>query len=131
MFTTTEQVLELTGYATSIEGILRAQTVIEAYVGRVEAEVDNANDVMLLARATAFQCAYMGDEEGLDIFTQVAAVQTMQYGASVRYRENDIAAPFIAPLAVFACRNLTFKRIRSVKTGRIFQNVPVPEWRTE
>lgn len=130
MFTTTEQVKELTGYEVPQETVIMAQAIVESFVGRVEAEVIDANDMMLLGRATAYQSAYMFQDES-KIFEQIAAEQVMNYGNMVTFAKNGVS-PWIAPLAVIACQRLTWKRIRSVRTGSIFaEPVQVADWRTE
>lgn len=123
MFTTTDSVLSLTGYEVSLTDINMAQAIIESYVGKVEAEVYDANDLMLLDRATAYQAAYMVKNKEL-VFEQMSAQQIMQFGQMVTFKQDD-AAPFIAPLAILACKRLSWKRIRSIRTGRIFDNGPV------
>jgi hypothetical protein len=40
-----------------------------------------------------------------------------------------MSAPFIAPLAVMAARGLSFKKPRSIKTGKIFQWPTYIDWR--
>lgn len=123
MFTTTDSVLSLTGYEVRLTDINMAQAIIESYVGKVEAEVYDANDLMLLDRATAYQAAYMVKNKEL-VFEQMSAQQIMQFGQMVTFKQDD-AAPFIAPLAILACKRLSWKRIRSIRTGRIFDNGPV------
>lgn len=130
MFTTIEQVKELTDYDVDAKTITMAQSIIEAYVGRLEIEVTNASDVVLLGRATAYQAAYMlGNSEA--VFEQMNAYQISQFGQMVTFQASNVVAPWVAPLSVLACQRLSWKRIRSVKTGTIFSQ-PVPErtWET-
>lgn len=131
MFTTTEQVNVLTGYDVEVSDIHKAQAIIESYVGRLEVEVTNATDIMLLGRATAYQAAYMKDDP-MKVFEQISVSQIGQYGATVSFKSGDVVSPWIAPLAVIACQRLTWKRIRSVRTGSIWDR-PTDEsrWTTE
>lgn len=128
MWTTQEEVKELTGKDVDLELITQAQAIIESYVGRLEIEVGSATDAMLLGRATAYQAAYMLDDSDR-VFSQVSAMQIMQFGNMVSFR--DSLSPFVAPLAIIACQRLSWKRIRSVKTGSIYARpVVADDWRT-
>lgn len=130
MFTTIEQVKELTNVDVPQETIIMAQNIIEAFVGRDEIEVIHPNDKALLGKATAYQAAYMFGDEA-KVFEQAAVTQTTQFGQAISYR-GDGSSPWIAPLAVIACQRLSWKRMRSVKTGSIFYHAPVVEgWRYE
>lgn len=129
MFTTIEQVKELSGADCTQELIIMAQAMIESYIGKVEAVVEDGNDLMLLGRATAYQTAYlMGDMER--VLGTVKAQQIMQYGNMVTYFD-DGASPFIAPMAIIACKRLSWNRMRSVKTGSIWYHPPYESgWKT-
>lgn len=130
MFTTIEQVKELTGYDVPQETIIMAQSVIESYVGRVEIDVEEPTDKALLGKATAYQSAYMVND-GAKVFEQAAVVQSAQFGQSITMRSDGVS-PWVAPLAVIACQRLSWKRIRSVKTGSLFARPPVVEgWKYE
>lgn len=131
MFTTVAEVKELTNYDVDEALIIRAQSIIEAYVGRLEVEVPNAVDLMLLGRATAYQAVYMKDDED-KVFEQVATIQTMQYGNMITYTPDNMS-PWIARLAIIACQRLSWKRIRSVRTGSIYGSLPesLNRWSTE
>lgn len=102
-----------------------AQFVIEIYTGRVEGEVDGARDKALLARATVAQCVYMRENPALT-YEQIAA-GTIQSGGEMTVFNNP-DAPFIAPLAIIACRHLSWKNSRSVRVGRIWQKLTKPDW---
>lgn len=130
MFTTVQEVEELTGYAVNQQHVNRAQAIIEAYVGRTEPEVVSAHDKMLLGRATAYQSVYML-ENGDTVFEHIGATQIMQFGQMMTF-PNDKVTPWVAPLAILACQRLSWKRIRSVKTGTIY-HTPVDEagWRSQ
>lgn len=129
MFTTIEQVKELTGYDVEQEVITMAQNIIEAYVGKVEQQVQDPIDRMLLGKAVSYQSAYMRDN-ALMIFEQVATTYIAQFGQTMTFRGNDTATPFIAPLAVISCGKLSWKSNRSVKTGSMYDRGPTAyDWR--
>lgn len=131
MFTTVAKVEEYTGYAVDQETVIMAQAIIEAYVGRLEPEVNTAHDLSLLERATAYQAAYMRDNKAT-VFEQISLSQVMQFGQMMTFKQNDIVSPWVAPLAVLACQRLSWKRIRSVRTGSIYYTPPaVDDWRTD
>lgn len=129
MFTTIDQVEELTGYAVTQETIIQSQAIIESYVGRVEAEVNNAQDLMILGRATAYQAAYMRDDTD-KVFEQMSIASILQYGQQLTFKSGDIVSPWVAPLAVIACKRLSWARSRSVKTGSLYYSAPdADDWR--
>ncbi len=119
MFTTPERVLELTGYTVTGEQLSQAQGILESYIGRLEEDVTNPSDLGLLERATAFQSAYMVNNWGRT-FEQVRMSQMVQNSNMITFKANDNTSPWLAPLAVIACRNLSWTKTRSIKTGRIF-----------
>lgn len=130
MFTTVESVKELTGYDLPLESIKRAQALIESYTGRLEIQVTDAVDLAILDRATAYQAVYM-EYDLVRVFGQAKAEQVMAYGNMVTYVDDGVS-PWIAPLAVIACRRLSWNRTRSVKTGSIYNQPLQPkEWKTE
>jgi len=126
MFTSVQQTKTITDRDVDLALLNRAQSIIETYIGRVEAQVDDPNDKAMLAKATAYQAVYMQDNEDI-VFEQVALRTTGQGESVVSFQDG--MAPYIAPLAVIACRGLSFKRARSVRTGRIFQTEPFIKWR--
>jgi hypothetical protein len=119
MFVTIERVKELTGKDVDLELVRQAQSVVETYIGRVEAEVIDPNDLAILSNATAYQTAYMEENPGIT-FEQVAVLTAGQSESAVQF---DIGkwAPFLAPLTFMACRRLSWKRSRSVHVGPIFE----------
>lgn len=123
MFTTIEEVKALTDSDVDLKLIAMAQAIVESYIGRVESEIDNANDSMLLARATAYQSAYMVVYD--DMFEQTAVEQVNQFGNSMKFRQDGVS-PWVAPLAVIACQKLSWRRMRSIKTGSIFDKPSEP-----
>lgn len=131
MFTTIEQTTELTGKDVTQETIIMAQGIIEAYVGRIEVEVTDPNDRALLGKAVAYQAAYMFGDEA-KTFEQMGAMQIMQFGQMVTFNQ-DGTQPWIAPLAVLTCKRLSWKGMRSIKTGALFPKGPVRHegWRYE
>ena len=120
MFCTTRDVERLTGYAVTQDVLNRAQAILEVYVGRIEQDVTNMRDHSLLGRALAYQAAYMRDNAE-QIFEQVMVQQSGQNDSLTTYKANDMTAPWIAPLAVMACKKLSWTKSRSVHTGRVFQ----------
>lgn len=114
MFTTVEHVREF-GYEVDNGLLFMAQSVIETHIGRVEADIDSANDLALLRLAATFQAIYMKAHPGLT-FEQIAAVTITQSGTSTTF-DADYNSPFIAPMAHKACRNLSWRGSRSYKTG--------------
>lgn len=130
MFTTVEGVKDLTGYEVDNATISIAQSIIEAYIGRDESLITDGNDLSLLEKATAYQSAYMVNDKA-KVFEQISAQQIMQFGQMMTFKADEPAAPFVAPLAILACKRLSWKRLRSVKTGSIYYRPPVQnEWRT-
>jgi hypothetical protein len=72
MFTTINSVKEYTDADVTMPLIKRAQAVIEVYIGKDEIDIDNPSDLLLLDKMTAYQSAYMLDNEGI-VYTQVAS----------------------------------------------------------
>ena len=127
MFTTVNNVKEYTDADVTLELIKRAQAIIEVYVGKDEIDIDNPSDLLLLDKMTAYQAAYMFENEAV-VYTQIAS-NSVGAGDSAQNFNADMAAPFIAPLAVFAAKGLSFKKPRSIKTGKIFQWPTYIDWR--
>lgn len=127
MFTTPEEVVAATPYEdVTIEQIRQAQFIIELYVGRVESEVDSARDKAILARATAAQTVYMRENPDM-IYNQIHATMVNQGGQMTSFASDGLS-PFIAPLAVIACKKLSWKKSRSISMGRTFQRPTRVEW---
>lgn len=119
-FTTVDETKTLTGYDVTLDTITMAQGIIESYVGRLEIEVDDGTDQMLLGRATAYQAAYMTNNPSL-VFEQMKAQSISQFGQSVSFGPGNQTAPWLSPLAEIACSKLSWLRGRSIKTGRMSQ----------
>lgn len=129
MFVNVKEVEDITGREVSREDILRAQHVIEAFVGRNETEVSGADDFALMAKAVAYQAVYMQNNYD-KVYEQAAVKQIGQLDAQMTL-DTDMASPYIAPMAVLTLRNLTWRRSRSVRTGPIFPTGPrVSRWDT-
>ncbi len=90
----------------------RAQSIIELYIGKVEANVDNGNDIQLLAKATAYQAVYMQDNESI-VYEQIAVTSQGTTDSRVDF-DQKMLSPWISPLAIIACKALSFKRARGI-----------------
>jgi hypothetical protein len=129
MFVTTAQVKTITNKTVNAGLVERAQYAIEAYVGKFEADVEDTRDLEILKRATAYQAAYMLNNEDI-VFEQMAVSTTMQNEASTTFKAGDKTAPFIAPMAIMMCDKLSFMRARSVYTGKMLDTTEENNWRT-
>ncbi len=127
MFTTITEVKTITGKIVKADLIQRAQYVIESYIGKFEASITDTKDLQILKRATAYQSAYMLNNEDI-VFEQMAVSTTMQNDASTTFKQGDTVSPFIAPMAVMVCSKLSFFKSRSIKTGKIVSNDIYPDW---
>jgi hypothetical protein len=129
MFVTTTQVKTITNKTVNAGLVERAQYAIEAYIGKFEADVEDTRDLEILKRATAYQAAYMLNNEDI-VFEQMAVSTTMQNEASTTFKSGDRVSPFIAPMAVMMCDKLSFMRARSVYTGKMLDTTEQNNWRT-
>jgi hypothetical protein len=127
MFTTINSVKEYTDADVTMPLIKRAQAVIEIFIGKDEIDVDNPSDLLLLDKMTAYQAAYMLDNEGI-VYTQIASLR-IGSGDGAQPIDTSMFSPYIAPLAVMAAKGLSFKKPRSIKTGKIFQWPTYIDWR--
>jgi hypothetical protein len=118
MFATTTQVFNLTSANVNESLISRAQSIIEVYVGRLEEYVTNDDDLEYLKRAVAYQAAYMLNNEDI-VFEQIAASTISQNDSVVTFKSGDQNSPWIAPLAIMACKRLSFLKTRFIRTGKI------------
>lgn len=128
MFITPEQAKKLTDKELPADLLYRAQNIVETYVGKGESEIRSSKDKVLMARAVAYQAAYMKDNEHV-IYEQVAVTTTSQAGEGVVFKGGDFTAPWIAPLVVIVTSHLSFRKSKRIKTGRIFQYDPRLTWR--
>lgn len=129
MFATTTEVKAITGKIVDPALVTRAQYVIEAYVGKFEAEVTDTKDEEILKRAVAYQAAYMLNNEDI-VYEQMAVSTTGQNEAYTTFKPGDYASPFVAPMAVMICNKLSFIRSRSIYTGKSTDTVSEIDWRT-
>lgn len=127
MFSTINSVKEYTGYDVDLPLIKRAQSVIEIFIGIDEIDIEDPSDLLLLDKITSYQAAYMLENEDI-VFKQAAVTSQGQTDAAISF-DTRMAAPFISPLAVMACRGLTFNRSKSFRTGRIFQLPARIDWK--
>lgn len=115
MYTTPDEVMDVTPYTdVTMTEARQAQFVIEIYSGRMESEVDGARDKGLLARAVIAQLVYMRDNPDVT-FEQVAASYVSRGDGQTTFSQD---APFVAPLAIMACKHLSWKRSRSITIGK-------------
>ena len=127
MFANTNDVKEITGKVVNNQLVNRAQYVIEAFVGKMEDEVENLKDIEILKRAVAYQSAYMENNEDI-VYEQMAVSTTGQNDAYTTFRNNDTNSPWIAPLAVIVCGKLSFMKARSVYTGKNVLPYKTTDW---
>jgi hypothetical protein len=128
MFSTTNSVKEYTNQDVSLDLIKRAQAVVEIYIGRDEIDILDPADLLLLDKITAYQSAYMLDNEDI-VYKQIAVIsQGGQSTGSVVF-DARMDAPWMAPLAVLASKGLTWKRSKSFRTGKIFQLPARIDWK--
>lgn len=125
MFTTVERVYEMTGYQVTEFNLALAQTMIEAYVGKVEADVVDASDFAILGRATAFQAVYI--KENPDDVLEQAPVKSLGQNESVTVFDVEKWSPFLSVWVIMACNGLSWRRSRSIKTGPVLDR-PIEGW---
>ena len=127
MLSTVNSVKEYTGYDVTLPLILRAQAIIEMFVGKDEIDVENPSDFLLLDKMVSYQTAYMLENEDI-VFKQAALTSQGQTDALINFN-RDMFSPFIAPLAVMAAAGLSFNKSRSYRTGKIFQVSRISDWK--
>jgi hypothetical protein len=119
MYTTPDEVMAVTPYTdVTLPEVQQAQFVIEVYSGRTEGEIVNARDKAMLGRAVIAQTVYMRENPTVT-FEQLAA-NTITRGDGMTVFDITKDSPFIAPLAVMACKHLSWKKSRSVTIGKTF-----------
>jgi hypothetical protein len=121
MLSTVNSVKEYTGIEASLELIKRAQGIIEIYIGKDEIDIDNPSDLILLDKMTAYQTAYMQENETL-VFKQIALNSSSG---------GDSNVTFDTKLGALAAKGLSFNKSRSYRTGKIFQRLHPSSWRNE
>jgi hypothetical protein len=129
MLSTISSVKEYTGYDVTLPLILRAQAIIEMFVGKDEIDIEHPSDFLLLDKMVSYQTAYMLENEDL-VFKQAALTSQGQTDSIVNF-DTRMMAPFMAPLAVFASVGLSFNKSRSYKTGSIFQKSKYRDWKRD
>lgn len=107
--------------------IKRAQGIVESYIGKDEIDIQNPSDLLLLDKIVSYQAAYMVENEE-SVFNQIAVTSQGQTDFIVNF-DTSKDSPWIAPLAVIAARSLSFRRPRSLKTGKMFQFPKITKWR--
>lgn len=127
MFSTVNSVKQYTGLDVTLELIGRAQSIVEIFIGRDEIDVIKPEDLMLLDKMTSYQAAYMLDNEDL-VYKQIAS-QSINIGGSIQNFDPKMSSPWMAPLAVIASNGLSFKKTRTIKTGKIFQWPSKIDWK--
>lgn len=117
MLTTPDEVMAVTPYTdVTTTQVMQAQFVIEIHVGRIESEITDSRDKEMLARAVIAQTVYMRDNSDVT-FEQIAA-QTITRGDGMTVFSGDGLSPFIAPLAIMACKHVSWKKSRSITVGK-------------
>jgi len=127
MLSTVNSVKEYTGQDVTLELIKRAQAIVEIFIGKDEIDVQNPSDLLLLDKMTSYQAVYMLENEDI-VYKQIAAL-SVGNGDSAQNYNMSMSSPWMAPLAVIAARGLSFKRSRSIRTGKIFQWPTYLDWR--
>jgi len=129
MLSTVSSVKEYTGYDVTLPLILRAQAIIEMFVGKDEIDIEHPSDFLLLDKMVSYQTAYMLENEDI-VFKQAALTSQGQTDALINFN-REMYSPFIAPLAVLAAAGLSFNKSRSYKTGSIFQKSKYRDWKRD
>ena len=130
MFVSREEITERTGRTVDQQTLQIAQLMVEAWVGKDEAEVNDAGDFAVLGRAVMFQALYLGDSP--DLILEQAAVKSIVANESTTVFDTSMFAPYMSPWAIQACKRLSWTGSRSVATGP-WNNVPAPvkSWVTD
>jgi hypothetical protein len=123
VFTETAEVKSITGKNVDSSLIERAQYAIEAYIGKFESEILDDKDLEICKRATAYQAAYMLNNEDV-VFEQMSVSTTGINDSYTTFKNNDSASPFISPMAVMICHKLSFWKSRSIKVGSNVRSIP-------
>lgn len=127
MFSTINSVKEYTGYDVTLDLIKRAQGIVEVFIGKDEIDIENVSDLLLLDKVTSYQTVYMLENEDT-IFKQIASM-SVGAGDSLQNYDTKMFSPFMAPLAVIASSGLSFRKSKSLRTGRIFQKTNESDWK--
>lgn len=117
-WTTTSQVMAVTGVDVSGAQILQAQQVIETFAGITFATSDlSARNLRVLSVATAYQAAWMVGQ--IDLPTRTDIKEITQDGVRITPANPD--ALLLAPLAARALAQLSWRNRRTtrLKSGRV------------
>lgn len=119
MFTTVDEIKRNTGITVTQTTLNLAQMMIEAWVGRDEAEVEDSTDLAILEKAATFQAVYINGNAA-DILEQAGVKQIVSGTESTTF-DTDRFAPYMAPFAIRACNKLSWAGSRSIHTGAMLQ----------
>lgn len=126
MFTTVEQVKDLTGFDVTEDLVFKAQAIVEAFSGRYEVDVKIAKDREVLGKSTAYQAAYM--LENYDTIFHQVALTSLAAPDQTMVLDVTLGAPYLAPLAVITLRGLSDRGTRTVRLGSTFGTPARSEW---
>lgn len=127
MFIMPDEVMAVTPYTdVTLDEVKQAQFIIEIYVGRTESEVDGARDKAMIARAIAAQTVYM--RQNKEIVWEQAAVTMINQGGQLVMFDKNSNAPFFSPIAMRACKGLSWFGSRSVSVGAWRTPFRTVEW---
>ena len=91
MLSTVNSVKEYTGAEVTLELIKRAQAIVEIYIGKDEIDIQDPADLILLDKMTAYQTAYMLENESV-IFKQIAILSSNAADSNVSF-DTKLGAP--------------------------------------
>ena len=111
----------------ALAAVKRAQSIIEIFIGKDETEIRSASDLLILDKMTAYQAVYMAKDSD-NIFEKIATTSQGQQDFVINF-DTNMYSPFIAPFAFMASKNLSWKKAKSIKTGKIFQFPKITKWR--
>lgn len=128
MFVTVDEVQDITSFEVDEAMVQLGQFIIEAYVGKREAEVFDSGDLYLLRLATAYQAAYIKKNTST-VFEQVGIREVTQDRFRMVMRsETD---PYLSPLAKMACQRLSWFSSKSISTAPVFHAQSRKNWRAD
>lgn len=126
MLITATEIKNRTGYEIPSTVVSVAQMMIESYVGRVEEDVSEPNDIAIMGNAVAFQAIYIA-ENVEDSFMQ-SHIKSLTQGEVTTAFVWEKFAPFMSPWASKSCEKLSWMRSRSINTGPVFSRPAVVGW---
>lgn len=128
---TVDEVETITGKTVTADQLAQAQSLIELVIDRDETAVGTSaavgtagdyegrsGDLRRLKLAVAYQAAHLATT-GVDVHAVVGGLSALsQPDLSLSFREGgDAVERVLSPLALRACRQLTWRRDRSVRIG--------------